>query len=82
MTTRTPRPVSDDSSLEALSPFYGDQDEEPNHIVAMYEQLCPGGLDDGAIEEDDVVRAAEQPAGSAVGTYCHGDNGGGGAKRK
>ena len=82
MTTRTPRPVSDDSSPEALSPFCGNQDEEPNHLVAEYEQLCPGGLDEGAIEEDDVVRAAEQPAGSAVGTYCHGDNGGGGAKRK
>ena len=68
MTTRTPRPVSDDSSPEALSPFCGNQDEEPNHLVAEYEQLCPGGLDEGAIEEDDVVRAAEQPAGAAVDT--------------
>ena len=68
MTTRTPRPVSDDSSPEALSPFCGNQDEEPNHLVAEYEQLCPGGLDEGAIEEDNVVRAAEQPAGAAVDT--------------
>ena len=47
---------------------YCDQDEELNHLVAEYEQLCPGGLDEGAIEEDDAVHAAEQPAGSAVDT--------------
>ena len=35
---------------------------------AEYEQLCLGGLDKGAIKKDDVVRAAEQPAGSAVDT--------------
>ena len=68
MTMRTPRPVSDNSSPEALSPFCGNQDEEPNHLVAEYEQLCPDGLDEGALEEDDVVCAAEQPAGSAVDT--------------
>ena len=68
MTTRTPRPVSDASPPEAPSPFCGNQDEEPNHLVAEYEQLCPGGLDKGAIEEDDVVRAAEQPADAAVDT--------------
>ena len=68
MTTRTPRPVSDNSSPEAPSPFFGDQDEEPNHIVMEYEQLCPGGLDEGAIKEDNVVRAAKQPAGSAINT--------------
>ena len=66
MTTPTPRPVSDDSSPEAPSPFCGDQDEEPNPLLGEYEQLCPGGLDEGAVEEDDEVRAAEQPAGSAV----------------
>ena len=58
MTTRIPRPVSDDSSSEAPSPFCGDQDEEPNYLVAEYEKLCPSGLDEGAIKEDDVVRAA------------------------
>ena len=68
MTTRTPRPVSDDSSPEAPSPFCGDQDEEPNHLVAEYKQLCLGGLDEGAIKEDDVVRAAKQSVGSAVDT--------------
>ena len=68
MTTRTLRPVSDDSSPEAPSSFCGNQDEELNHLVAEYEQLCPGGLDEGAIEEDDAVHAAEQPAGSAVDT--------------
>ena len=68
MTTRTPRPVSDDSSPEALSPFCGNQDEEPNHLVAEYEQLCPGRLDEGAIKEDDVVRAAKQHAGFTVDT--------------
>ena len=36
--------------------------------MAEYEQLCPGGLDEGATKEDDVVRAAEQPAGSAIDT--------------
>ena len=35
---------------------------------SMYEQLCPGRLDEGAIEEDDMARAAEHPAGSAVKT--------------
>ena len=69
MTTRTPRPVSDDSSPEgAPSPFCGDQDEEPNLLLAEYELLCPGGLDEGAVKEDDEVHAAEQPAGSAVNT--------------
>ena len=68
MTTRTPRPVSDDSSPEAPSPFCGNQDEEPNHLVTEYEQLCPGGLDEGAIEEGCVIRAAKQPAVSAVDT--------------
>ena len=53
MTTRTSRPVSKNPSPEAPSPFCGDQDEEPNHLVAEYEQLWPGGLDEGAIEEDD-----------------------------
>ena len=68
MTTRTPRPVSDDSSPEALSPCCGNQEEEPIHLVAEYEQLCPDELDKGAIKEDDLVRADEQPAGSAVDT--------------
>ena len=36
--------------------------------MTEHEQLCPGGLDESAIEEDDVVRAAEQPVGSAVDT--------------
>ena len=67
MTTRTPRPVSGDSSPEAPSPFCGDQDEEPNHLVAEYEQLCPDGLDEDTIEEDNVV-CVEQPAGSSVDT--------------
>ena len=58
MTTRTLCPVSNDSSSEALLPFCGDQDEEPNPLLAEYEQLCPGGLDEGAVEED--TRAAEQ----------------------
>ena len=70
MTARTPRPVSDDSSPEAPSPFCGDQDEEPNPFLAEYEQLCPGGLDQGAVEEDaraaDQARVVEQPAGSAA----------------
>ena len=50
MTTRTPRPVSDNSLPEAPSPFCGGQDEEPNPLLAEYEQLCPDGLDEGAIE--------------------------------
>ena len=70
MTARTPLPVSDDSSPEAPSPFCGDQDEEPNPLLAVYEQLCPGGLDEGAIEEDtraaEQARVVEQPAGSAA----------------
>ena len=53
MTTRTPRPISNDSSPEAPSLFCGDQDEEPSHLVTEYKHLCPGGLDKGAIEEDD-----------------------------
>ena len=68
MTTCTPRPVSGDSSPEALSSFCGNQDEETIHLVAEYGQLCPGGLDEGAIEEDNVVRAVEQPVGSVVDT--------------
>ena len=36
--------------------------------MAEYEHLCRSGLDEGAIEEDNVVLAAEQPAGSAVDT--------------
>ena len=68
MTTRTSRPVSDDSSLEAPLPFCGDQDKEQDHLVTEYKQLCPGGLNEGAIEEEDVVCAAEQPAGSSVDT--------------
>ena len=68
MTTRALRPVSDDSSPETPSPFCGDQDKEPNHLVAKYEQLCPGGLDEGAIKEDNVVRVAEQPSGSSTDT--------------
>ena len=59
--TRTPRPVSDDSSPETPSPFWGDEDEEPNHLLAEYAQLCPGGLDEDAVEEDNEVRAAEHP---------------------
>ena len=35
---------------------------------STYEELCPGGLNKGAFEEDDEARAAEQPAGSAVDT--------------
>ena len=68
MTVRTPRPVPDDSSPEAPASFCGDQDEEPNPLLAEYEQLCPGGLDEGVVEEDDQVRAAEQLAGSVVNT--------------
>ena len=66
MTTRTPCPVSDNSSPEGPSPFCGNQDEEPNNLLVEYEQLCPGGLDEGAVKEDDEVRAVEQPAGSTV----------------
>ena len=66
MTERTPRPVSDDSSPEAPSQFCGDRDKEQNQFLAEYDQLCPSGLDEGAVEEDDEIRAAEQPTGSAV----------------
>ena len=67
MTTGTPHPVSDDSSPEdAPSPFCGDLDEEPNLLLAEYELLCPGGLNEGAVEEDEQARAAKQPVGSTV----------------
>ena len=36
--------------------------------MAEYEHLCRSGLDEGAIEEDNVVCAAKQPSGSAVDT--------------
>ena len=49
-------------------PLCGDQDKEPNHLMAEYEQLCPGGLDEGAVKEDNEVCATEQPAESAVDT--------------
>ena len=68
MTARTPLPVSDDSSPEAPSPFCGDHDEEPNPLLAQYERLCPGGLNESAVEEDEQAHAAEQPAGSSVET--------------
>ena len=68
MTTRTPRPVSNDLSSDAPLLFCGDQHEELNHLLAEYEQLCPGRIGEGAINEDDEVCAAEQPAGSAVDT--------------
>ena len=57
MTTRTPRPVSDDSSPEALSPFCGNQDEKLNPVLAEYTQLCHNGLDEGVVKED--ARAAK-----------------------
>ena len=38
------------------------------HCSKKSHQLSPRGLDESAIEEDDVVRAAKQPKGSAVDT--------------
>ena len=67
-TARTPRPVSDDSSPDALAPFCGNQNEEPNPLLAEYEQLCPSGLNKGAVEEDKQVCATDQPAGSIIDT--------------
>ena len=48
---RTPHPVSDNSSPEAPLPFCGDQDKEPNPLLAQYEQLCPDELHKGAVDE-------------------------------
>ena len=66
----TPHPVSDKSSPEALSPFCGNQDDEPNPLLAKYKQLCPGGLNEGAVKEDasavEQARTAKQPAGSVA----------------
>ena len=58
-TTWSELPPANDGTYLVLRLRCGDQDEEPNHLVAEYDQLCPGGLDEGVIEEDDVVRAAE-----------------------
>ena len=55
---------------EAPAPFCGDQDKEPNPLLAEYEKLCPDGLNKGAIKEDEQAHAAEQPASSATETVA------------
>ena len=66
MTARTLCPVSNDSLLEALSLFWGNQDEKPNPLLAEYEQLGTSGLNEGAVEENDQTCTVEQLTGSAV----------------
>ena len=68
MTTRTPHPVSDDSSLEAPSPFCRDQDEEPNPLLAQYERIYTNRLDEGAIEDEKQFRAIKHPTSFAIET--------------
>ena len=60
MTARTPRSASDDSLPAALSPFCGDQNEEPTPLLAQCKQLCPGELDEGAIKEATITEVREK----------------------
>ena len=64
-----PLPVSNDSLPEAPLLFCDNQDKSESYpFLAEYEQLCPGGLDEVAVKENEQARVTKQPASSAVET--------------